>query len=529
MTAPGPPRQPSGTLRRRLQLRSLVFALIVAVLLSIGAYALVQVMRYQDRVASLYFKATAYSHSLIAWTEAAGISVDEYLATGYEPALASFQEPAIELPDQVLTDFASGNDAEAAIAGTLAEADRQVRQWQTEFAQPAVDLVAANGPAAVSAETAATVQSRLQLVLETTQRLSTELAAGRAEAARQLNFWTYGIFYVVVMLAVASVFIRLASWYTLSRWILRPLSELATKAEAVSRGEVGIEVRTDAPGEIAALAIAVDNMRIELVERMAQAQASEAEIARVHQRTVSQAEELRRSNRDLEQFAYVASHDLQEPLRKVASFTQLLQQRYHGRLDERADQYIEFAVDGAKRMQQLIQDLLGFSRVGRSGVPTAPVDLEKVCTRALATFDERIKREGVVVEVGPLPTVLGQQTLLIQLFENLIGNSLKFQSPDRSPHLSIGSARVDGGWELWCSDNGIGIAAEYAERVFVIFQRLHSRDSYEGTGIGLALCKKIVEHHGGEIWVDPNRTEGTTIRWTLPGVGPRETGVPQTH
>jgi light-regulated signal transduction histidine kinase (bacteriophytochrome) len=243
-------------------------------------------------------------------------------------------------------------------------------------------------------------------------------------------------------------------------------------------------------------------------------------ITESHARLEEQAEELRRSNRDLEQFAYVASHDLQEPLRKVASFTQLLQKRYGGQMDERADQYIAFAVDGAKRMQRLIQDLLGFSRVGRLGGEVTDVDLNQALADALDNLEHTVADAGAVVTHDELPVVRGEYPLLVQLFQNLVGNAVKFRSPDRPPQVHLGARAVEdstrGEWELLCQDNGIGIDAQYADRVFVIFQRLHAKDVYEGTGIGLALCKKIVEFHGGQIWIDPPAGEGTVIRWTLP-------------
>jgi light-regulated signal transduction histidine kinase (bacteriophytochrome) len=221
----------------------------------------------------------------------------------------------------------------------------------------------------------------------------------------------------------------------------------------------------------------------------------------------------------------VASHDLQEPLRKVASFTQLLQKRYGGSLDDRADQYIEFAVDGAKRMQRLIQDLLSFSRVGRTGVPREDVELEGVLTAALAELSERIAAADAEIVHDPMPVVHGERALLQQIFVNLIGNSLKFRDPDRPPNVRIEVRSMRAHWEISVVDNGIGIDAQYAERVFVIFQRLHSREQYAGTGIGLSLVKRIVEYHKGRIWIEPADGGGTIVRFTLarrqgqPGTG----------
>jgi hypothetical protein len=234
--------------------------------------------------------------------------------------------------------------------------------------------------------------------------------------------------------------------------------------------------------------------------------------------------ELERSNAELEQFAYVASHDLQEPLRKITSFCQLIEQRYGDQLDERGKQYIDFAVDGAKRMQQLILDLLAFSRVGRTTAGFAPVDLGAAARTAARDLDETIRERGAVVEIGDLPTTLGDASLLTALFQNLISNAIKFnQSP--VPTVSITARPVNGGSELACADNGIGIEPQHAARVFMIFQRLHGRDVYDGTGIGLALSQKIVTYHGGSIWIDPDVTTGTTVRWTLPTTPPGASDV----
>jgi light-regulated signal transduction histidine kinase (bacteriophytochrome) len=239
-------------------------------------------------------------------------------------------------------------------------------------------------------------------------------------------------------------------------------------------------------------------------------------VEEAREQLAAQAEELARSNADLEQFAYVASHDLQEPLRKVTSFCQLLQRRYQGQLDERADQYIEFAVDGAKRMQALINDLLAFSRVGRTTEAFEPVDCDQALDRALRNLETAIEdADAEVVRAGPLPTVEGDPSLLAALFQNVTANALKFRS-DAPPHVEVSAAQHNGEWSFRMEDNGIGIDEAYAERVFVIFQRLHAKERYPGTGIGLALCKKIVEFHGGRIWIDTGVPRGTAVCWTLP-------------
>jgi light-regulated signal transduction histidine kinase (bacteriophytochrome) len=244
----------------------------------------------------------------------------------------------------------------------------------------------------------------------------------------------------------------------------------------------------------------------------------------VEERLRAAVAELARSNAELEQFAYVASHDLQEPLRKVASFCQMLESRYASQLDDRARQYIAFAVDGAKRMQLLINELLTFSRVGQPGTVLAQVDLNAAANEAIDRLDATITDTDARVTVADLPTVVGDATLLTQLFQNLIANSIKFRRMDEPPAVKISAERKDDHWEIACQDNGIGIAPAHAERVFVIFQRLHPRDAYPGTGIGLALCRKIVDFHRGHIWVDTagHDGSGTTIRWTLPGADQHE-------
>jgi PAS domain S-box-containing protein len=237
---------------------------------------------------------------------------------------------------------------------------------------------------------------------------------------------------------------------------------------------------------------------------------------RAEEALAAQTQELARSNAELEQFAYVASHDLQEPLRMVSSYMQLLARRYRGKLDADADEFIDFAVDGAARMQRLIRDLLMYSRVGTKGKEPVPTDCGAVIGYALANLQEAIAEKGATVSHDELPTVMGDEVQLTQLFQNLIGNAIKFQG-EEPPRVHVGVLREGSGWLFSVRDNGIGISPEHFERIFKIFQRLHGREEYPGTGIGLSVCKKIVEWHGGRIWVKSAPGEGTTFLFTIPG------------
>ncbi|OMI86097.1 histidine kinase [Streptomyces sp. M1013] len=304
--------------------------------------------------------------------------------------------------------------------------------------------------------------------------------------------------------------------------VARPLSRLRSASRQVADGDFDEHIAAHGPSDVRSVAQAVEDMRRRVVTELGASQDARQRLVEQAADLDAQAEELRRSNAELEQFAYVASHDLQEPLRKVASFCQLLEKRYGDKLDERGTQYIGFAVDGAKRMQVLINDLLTFSRVGRLNDAHVSVPLDAALDKALANLSTAIEDAGARIErPAKLPEITGDPTLIVMLWQNLLGNAVKFRRPDHPAEIRItceeNPDRTEGpGWRLCVSDNGIGIPEEFTEKVFVIFQRLHGRDAYSGTGIGLALCKKITEHHGGRIWIDTGYTQGTRFCFSLP-------------
>jgi PAS domain S-box-containing protein len=259
---------------------------------------------------------------------------------------------------------------------------------------------------------------------------------------------------------------------------------------------------------------AVSALRDEIEERQRAQEALRKAHDELEERVKERTAELARSNAELEQFAYVASHDLQEPLRMVSSYVQLLAERYKDRLDEDADEFIQYAVDGAERMRRLINDLLAYSRLETRAEPLVPTDAKAALDAALQNLEAAIQESGAAVSHGPLPTVLADRTQLVQLFQNLVGNAIKFrgQTPPEVRVMAEDQRQV---WRFAVQDNGIGMDATQAERVFRIFQRLHTREEYPGTGIGLALCKRIVERHGGMIWVESQPGEGSTFFFTL--------------
>ncbi|MET8945786.1 ATP-binding protein [Streptomyces sp. NPDC004542] len=399
---------------------------------------------------------------------------------------------------------------DARAGADLAEVEKLAGIWQERMARP-VSAAAPQDAAKLTAERAAEGKTVFDSLRRAMVRQQAHLQSEREAAthdlrqAVSLRNWMFAVIAAVILLVAVLVF------EGLRRGVTGPLSRLGAAARDVAQGRFDRSLTGTGPADLRQLASDLDSMRRRLLEEL---QVSEAARRLVDE----QAQDLKRSNTELEQFAYVASHDLQEPLRKVSSFTQLLQRRYGGQLDAKADQYIAFAVDGANRMQTLINDLLAFSRVGRVHNDHQTVDQEAVLSRVLDDLSVAVEETGAEITHDPLPTVVGDTTQLAMLWQNLLSNAIKFRSPDRPPRIHISAAREGDTWEFAVSDNGIGIAPEFHEKVFTLFQRLHTKDAYPGTGIGLAMCKKVVEFHGGVIGIDPAYTSGTRVVFTLPAV-----------
>ncbi|MFF1778619.1 ATP-binding protein [Streptomyces virginiae] len=409
-------------------------------------------------------------------------------------------------------------DDETGVRGDLAAVEEAARVWRDEFAIPAIASVDSGSPPPslqAGKDRFDEVRRRIAAQQARLDRIQSEARTTFGEARTQRDH---------ILLAIIVAFLLAGGCLAvlLHVGVLRPLGLVRAASQRVADGAFEEEIPLRGPADLRALARAVEAMRHRTVAELQASRRTAERLDRTAAELDAQAAELRRSNAELEQFAYVASHDLQEPLRKVASFCQLLEKRYGDQLDARGTQYINFAVDGAKRMQVLINDLLTFSRVGRVQDARETVALDGTLDRALRNLATAVEESGAeVTRPERLPDVVGDPTLLTMLWQNLIGNAVKFRSPDRLPRVEVTEVddpAAEPGFRTFAvTDNGIGVPAEFAEKVFVIFQRLHARETYGGTGIGLSLCKKIVEHAGGHIRIDTAHTGGTRIVFTLPG------------
>ena len=406
----------------------------------------------------------------------------------------------------------------------LDTAAARLDDWRRKVGEPAV--AAPVGSLTVKSE-AFQEQGRelFDALRRSVDAVDARIATQRRSALHQLDVAAVQATAAMLALAVGLVLSGVVIMVALVRLVVGPIERLGRDARVVAAGDLQHKVEGERSPDLVRLGADVDAMRRRIVAEVDQLNAASAGLAR-------QAEELARSNDDLEQFAYVASHDLQEPLRKVSGFCQLLQMRYADQLDERANEYIHYAVDGAKRMQDLINDLLAFSRVGRTTESFEPVDLGAVTRDVVEVLAPAIDEAGATVTVGDLPVVDGDRRLLGATVQNLLSNALKFRG-EAPPVIDVAATLTDGAsgdeWVITVADNGIGIEPAYAEQIFTIFKRLHSKTDYAGTGIGLALSKKIVEFHGGRIWLEPKDPPGAEFKLALPASEPTTTEKDPAH
>jgi len=496
------------TLRRKLGTAwAVIGAILIAVVVAVTV-TLVQVVSASNDQIGRYNPALVSSQSLLAALVNQETGVRGYALSRNAQFLDPYRQGIAdqEVAVTALNGYVRGD---ALLSSDLQHLLNDVTVWHQQTAE----LRIAQVKDASIPDTALTDQgdkARFDAIRTASTKFSADLQTERNKANERRKQATAALIEVLAVAMIVLIVVAVLAFRALSRWVVRPLSRLQEETRIVASGQFDHVVSLDGAREFHNLAVDVEAMRLRITSEL-------EEMERARREVSVKAEALEQSNADLEQFAYVASHDLQEPLRKVSNFCQLLERQYGENLDDRARQYIGFAVDGARRMQTLIQDLLEFSRVGRSTDSFTEVNLFEAGREAVATLEDEIATAGAVIELDPgLPTVMGDQSLLVTLIQNLVGNAVKYRG-EQTPEVRVKYEGAEDGYHtISVTDNGIGIDPSYAERIFVIFQRLHLRDQYAGTGIGLSICKKIVEYHQGKIWLDLEYTGGARFWFTLP-------------
>ncbi len=494
-------------LSRIVNVAVLALLLFAVAAVTVGAIALLNLHQERSRVLNTLDPAALQAQQLDIAMLNQETGVRGYALSGKQAFLAPYTEGCAAEENAITSLKGEFGQLPPRTRADLTSVVNQAHYWRIHYAEPAIAQVSRSGKPVVSPDIVAG-KADFDALRAKIAVLETDIETARSQGIAALNDAADVLDVVFVAIAIGLAVIVVVLALGLRAAAIRPLHELAAQARQVAGGDFGHEVSLRGPREVTNLAADVNTMRQRILQELSATQAAN-DVLQAH------SEELQRSNSELEQFAYIASHDLQEPLRKVASFTQLLQRRYAGQLDARADQYIEFAVDGAKRMQALINDLLSYSRVGRSAREPALVSSDAALAQARANVAALMEESGATIEAGHLPLVLGELPLLTAVFQNLLSNALKF-SGGKPPRIVITVRRDTDFWLFSFTDNGIGIEPDYAERIFVIFQRLHERSAYPGTGIGLAMTRKIIEYFGGRIWLDTTYTEGARFLFTLP-------------
>jgi signal transduction histidine kinase len=485
----------------------LIVGVVLLGAIALGAVTLGNLSAGRSQLADQIDPAAMHGSQLYAALLNQETGVRGYLLSGQRQFLAPYTSGIADQTRQV----AALRPLLAGLPGAqrdLSTALSRIAAWRTGYAEPAIRKVAATGRPLPGANVAVGYAdfNSVRAPLDAFQR---SLARQRKVAAAQLNASASALDAIGIASAAALVLVIAALGIGLRTAAVTPLTRLAGDARRVAGGDFDHQVDPSGPREMHTLAVDVNRMRQRILQELS-AVRSANEALEAH------AQDLERSNSELEQFAYVAAHELQEPLRKVKGFLPLLQRRYVGQLDAKADEYIEHAVDAATRMQALIDDLLIFSRIGRFGPEASLVSSASALAQARGNLASEIRIASAAIETAELPPVRVEFSLLTSLFQNLISNAIKFHG-DRPPVIRISAERQDDCfWRFSVADNGIGVEHEHGDRIFVIFERLHARTAYPGTGIGLATCRKIVERYGGRIWLDTDYQDGARFLFTLP-------------
>lgn len=497
------------SLRRRLALSFVLLALVTLATTAVAAVAYAREVQARHHVIGVVDQARLVAQTLQSDYVDEETSIRGYVLTRETDFLQPYDSALLNAPGvrRQLGRLVAGD---APSRGLIAPIDRATAAWRRQFALPALTATRAGSSAYSTTAAQALGKRDFDQIQAAFNSLDRSLQQSAASGMATLNE-SQATFEVLAGVLIAILLLAgLAAWWALRSWVTRPLDGLREDVRQVAVGALDHQVEAVGPPDLADLAEGVEMMQLRIMNEVRLLRDTSALLEAANT-------DLARSNVELEQFAYVASHDLQEPLRKVVSFCELLSRRYANQLDERADEYIAFAVDGARRMQVLINDLLAFSRVGRTTQGFETVHLDESLASALVNLAAAIEEADAEIKAGRLPEVPGDASLLVMLLQNLIGNAIKFRG-EAPPKIELSARREGAEWRFALRDNGIGIEPRFADRIFVIFQRLHGRELYEGTGIGLALCKKIVEFHGGRIWLDTEFSPGTRIYWTLPAV-----------
>ena len=524
MSRPDPVAPPRFTgLTVRGWFRLVLAAIVVFVL---AASAVIAVVLARSRTVSARLNSTIQPAEAQAYLLQLSLLQQQSSVRGYvitrEPSFLRPYTDGRKTEERAATRLRALVGRDQPMAGDLARVEQAAAQWRSQYSVPLISLAESGvppGQATVLLDGSEQAFTGLRALFDTQNRhLAEQVIRGSASLGRirAVSNWTFLIILIAFLVAAGALAM------VLNYAVLQPLNRMRSSARRVVAGDFEHRIAITGPADLRAVASDIEAMRSRLVAAAEAARAAQEFAASQAADLDAQAAELIRSNAELEQFAYVASHDLQEPLRKVASFCQLLEKRYGDQLDERGRQYIDFAVDGAKRLQVLINDLLTFSRVGRGHEVRTEIPLGQPLDSAISALDAVIEDMGAVIDrPNGLPLVNGDATLLAMLWQNLVSNGIKFAREGEPPRITITCAEApDSMWRICVADNGIGVAPEFSDKIFIIFQRLHGRDAYPGTGIGLALCKRIVEYHGGEISLDATYSGGTRICFTLPRIRP---------